>query len=114
MDANARKRSIGSTDRDDGVGKRSFGSTVREDDAYDIEGEDECVLSKLGDGKGRRGRLDSVVVPILMKWSVASSMVEVYCGGKMRGTCIQFRLVCFSFKHGGRRGGSVGLKRNGW
>ena len=96
------------------MGKRSFGSTVREDDAYDIEGEDEYFLSKLGDGKGRRGRLDSVVVPISMKWSVASSMVEVYRGGKMRGTCIQFVLVCFSFERGGRRGGSVGLKRNGW
>lgn len=59
-----------------GVGKRSLGSTMREDDADDIEDEDECVLlSKLGDGKGRRKRLvveGSGAVSISIKWGFAS------------------------------------------
>jgi hypothetical protein len=59
-----------------GVGKRSLGSTMREDDADDIEDEDECVLSKLGDCKGRRRRRlvvgGSAAVSISIKWGVAS------------------------------------------
>lgn len=38
-------------------------------------------------------------------------MVEVYREGKMRETCIRFVLVCFGFKRGGRRGGSVGFAK---
>jgi hypothetical protein len=40
---------------------------MREDDTDDIEDEDECVLSKLGDGKGRRRRLGSAVGSISIK-----------------------------------------------
>ena len=96
------------------MGKRSLGSMMREDDADDIEDEDECVLSKLGDGKGRR-RLGSAAVSISIKWGFASwegsSVVEVYREGKMRETCIRFVLVCFGFERGGRRGGSVGFAK---
>jgi hypothetical protein len=49
------------------VGKGPRGSMMREDDTDDIEDEDECVLSKLGDGKGRRRRLGSAVGSISIK-----------------------------------------------
>lgn len=89
------------------MGKRSLGSTMREDDADDIEDEDECVLSKLGEGNGRRR-----AVSVSIKWGFASGVVEVYREGKMRETCIRFVLVCFGFERCGRRGGgSVGFAK---
>lgn len=88
-----------------GVAKRSLGSTMCGDDAED---EDECVLSKLGDGKGRRRSLGYVAVSISIKVGFRVVDGGNVLRGKDAGEC-----VCFCFERGGRRGGSVGFAELG-